>query len=285
MAMQSADNLTRYLAEIREYDILTREEENRLALAAQDGCQIALNRLVEANLRFVVKVAKEYRNCGLPLEDMINEGNLGLIEAAKRFDPERGPRFISCAVWWIRREILNALSNQSHAVRLPASQTAKMKEVRRTREQLAGELGRTPTDDEISSRLHAKPGALDPIHVHGVRLSSLDAPLNDDQSESFADFLVDEHQASVEEQMMKDEALACVDLLTEELEDRERDVIESRFGLGDRDPQTLQVVADRIGLSREGVRLVERKAFGYMAKRMNRDFFAPRRSMHMAQAS
>lgn len=274
---QTTNSLSIYMTEINRIPMLDRDEEQRLARKAEKGCEASLNRLVEANLRFVVSVAREYRNRGVALEDLISAGNAGLIEAARRFDPDHGNRFISWAVWWIRRDVLKTLSTQSRTVRLPESQTRKMKELRELEARLSEQLDRAPTDDEIVAAQDGKLLVLDPIHRHGIRLTSLDAPLGDEGGDSFGDALEDD-RLTPEEKMIQAQALECVDELFEELDERERDVLAARFGLKGTRRETLQQVGDRIGLSREAVRLIEHKARNYMARRFDRGFYSTRRA-------
>lgn len=274
---QSQSSLSIYMSEINKIPMLSREDELALAEKTARGCERSLNRLVEANLRFVVSVAREYRNRGVPLEDLISAGNAGLIEAARRFDPDHGNRFISWAVWWIRRDVLKTLSTQSRTVRLPESQTRKMKELRELEARLAEQLDRAPTDDEILAAQDGKLLVLDPIHRHGIRLTSLDAPLGGDAgSDTFGDALEDDEQLNPEDKLMRSQAIACVDALIDELDERERDVVASRFGLRGNKRETLQQVGDRIGLSREAVRLIEHKARHYMAQRFEHGFYSKR---------
>jgi RNA polymerase primary sigma factor len=252
--------LARYFSDIRKIPILTQEQEAELGRRIQAGDEEALERLVEANLKFVVSIANEYRNLGLPYEDAINEGNLGLIEAARRFDPERGAKFISWAVWWIRRAIRSALSDQSYAVRLPVSQFRRMQEVKETERHLAKELGRAPTHEELSAKLPRKLAQVDPIHRHGIRISSLDYTPPEEQNGTFVDSLQDDNLVPIERQLLDDERVSCINALYEKLPDQQRTVIACRFGIDGERPQTLSEIGRRIGRSREGVRLIECKA-------------------------
>jgi RNA polymerase primary sigma factor len=252
--------LARYFSDIRKIPILTQEQEAELGRRIQAGDEDALERLVEANLKFVVSIANEYRNLGLPYEDAINEGNVGLIEAARRFDPERGAKFISWAVWWIRRAIRSALSDQSFSVRLPVSQFRRMQEVKDTERDLVKELGRVPTHEELSAKLPRKLAQVDPIHRHGIRISSLDYTPPEEPSGNFADSLEDDQQVSVERQLLDDEQASNINALYEKLPDQQRTVIACRFGIDGERPQTLSEIGRRIGRSREGVRLIEGKA-------------------------
>jgi RNA polymerase sigma factor (sigma-70 family) len=252
--------IDRYLADIRHYPRLTREEELELVSQAQEGSMEALDWLIECNLRFVVRVAGEYRNRGLPFEDLINEGNLGLIEAARRYDPGQGTRFISWAVWWIRKSIRAALAEQPHVVRLPLSQFKKIRVVRATEKALEGELGRGPTLSEMSASLPVGLSGMDPIHHYGIRCASLDEPVHREGRRTMAEVVGDDGRPSVEEQMLDREQKSGVRALQGQLDGQQREVIAGRFGLDGQPPQTLAEIGQRIGRSREGVRLIEVRA-------------------------
>lgn len=262
--------LDRYFADIRAYPVLTSEEETRLARAAREGKGEAFDRLVRSNLRFVVKIAGEYRNLGLPLEDLVNEGNLGLIEAARRFDPERGIRFAGWAIWRIRKSICMALSSQAHVVRLPASQLKRIREVRTTEKTLQNSLRREPTLAEISARLPKNLAAVDPIHLHGLRVSSIDAR-DAEAGTKLADSLTDPSSASAEQRMIAREDTANVCEFYLELDQQQQTVIAHRFGLHGGRPLTLQETGRSMGRSHEGVRKIE-----IQAKQRLRRLFAAR---------
>ncbi|MCP3978285.1 MAG: RNA polymerase sigma factor RpoD/SigA [bacterium] len=259
-----------YFTDIRRMPMLTREQEAQLGRRAQSGDRRALNELVESNLRFVVKVATEYTDFGLPLEDLINEGNLGLMEAAERFDPERGVKFISWAVWWIRKAIRNALNEQPRVVRLPLSQLKRMRVVRETERGLKEDLGREPTNDEIAAQLPKKMAKIEPIHRHDVRVTSLDEPVAGEFQETYAETLQDTACSSIEDDLVEQETRDNVDDLCNRLDRREREVISARFGLDGEKPRTLREIGQQIGLSREGVRLIELQAI----KQLRRNFIA-----------
>ena len=269
--------LSRYLSDIREIAILSQEEEAALGREIQAGDEGALEHLVESNLRFVVSIAGEYRNLGLPFDDLINEGNLGLIEAAHRFDPDRGAKFISWAVWWIRRAIRTALSDQTFVVRLPVSQFKRMREVKATERDLTRDLGRPPTRDEMAAKLPRKLAQVDPIHRHGIRISSLDYTAPDEQRDTLADTLPDHKLVSIESRMLCDEQTENINELYEKLPDQLRTVIAWRFGLDGEQPQTLSEIGRRIGRSREGVRLIEGKAIDKLRKLFDAHELAARR--------
>ena len=256
---QDRSALTRYLSEIRRRPSLSREEEVGLARRARDGNRQALNVLVEANLGFVVKIACEYRNLGLPLEDLLNEGNLGLLKAAERFDAERGNKFITFAVWWIRKSILGALNQHVSLIRIPENHRRKLRRIRDAERSLVRTLGRTPEREEIASELSHTPDEMDTTLRHDVRSRSLTDPVGPDSDTSLSDLLTDE-AATGEENMLQREATALVTEALKELDPQERQVLGYRFGLHDRAPLVLREVGDLMGVSRERVRQIEVKA-------------------------
>jgi RNA polymerase primary sigma factor len=252
--------LARYLTEIRRRPSLSREEEVGLARRARDGNQQALNVLVEANLGFVVKIACEYRNLGLPLEDLLNEGNLGLLKAAQRFDAERGNKFITFAVWWIRKAILSALNEHVGLVRMPENQRRKLRRIREAEQSLVRTLGRIPEREEVASALSHTPAEMDTTLRHNVRSRSLTDPVGPDSETSLSDLLTDDRAATGEEDMLRREATGLVVEALKELDAQERQVLGYRFGLHDRAPLVLREVGALMGVSRERVRQIEVKA-------------------------
>ncbi len=262
-----ASALGHYFADIRKYPVLDREQEIALCRDVKEGKPGAYDRLVESNLRFVVKVARDHLGMGLPLEDLINEGNIGLMDAANRFDPDRGVRFITCAVWWIRRSIRTALTTQSHDVRLPGSQLKRMREARGISEGLRDELGREPTNDELVERLPANL-AKDASLYNGIRMAYLDEPPTEGGRPALAEVLGDEQQTSAEEQVLRSERVARVRAACDLLDDKQREVVAARFGLEDDTRMTLDEVGKRIGRSRERVRQIERQAVKSLRHKM-----------------
>ncbi len=276
---EKSTTLSRYFSEIRNYPLLTKEEEKQLARDLQNGRKEAVNELVESNLSFVAKVASEYRNLGLPFEDLLNEGNVGLIEAAHRFDADKDTKFISYAIWWIRKSILKALSEQSHVVRLPYSQMKKVKEIRMAEKALRRKLGRKPTREEISRVLDKSVAKIDKVLQYGVHEMSLDEPMGDEQDRPLADCLEDREKITAEERILEAEMTEGVGEAFEHLSDQQKTVIEYRFGLGGRTPLTLQETGGKMGLSRERVRQIE-----CQAKEKMRKVFAKRRRIQAGPA-
>jgi RNA polymerase primary sigma factor len=252
--------LTRYLNDIQGRPTLSRSEEASLARRAHKGNPKALNDLVEANLGFVVKVACEYRNLGLPLEDLLNEGNLGLLQAARRFDAERGAKFITFAVWWIRKAILAALNEHVGLVRVPENHRRKLRRIRDAERSLRGSLGRQPDREEIARHLSHSPSEMDAALLHDIKSRSLAEPLGRDSSTPLAELLTDDKATNCEEDILRNEATSLVVEALNELDPQEREVLGYRFGLRDRPALVLREVGDLMGVSRERVRQIEGKA-------------------------
>ncbi len=257
-----------YIKKISNYPILTREEEIELAKRAREGDRQALRKLIESNLRFVVSVASRYKGYGIPIMDLINEGNLGLIQAAKRFDPDRGVKFISYAVWWIKQAIMQALAEQSGAVRLPLKQAGVLLRIRNKFEELTQKLGREPRIEELAETLEMDPKDMEDIlRVARIHLS-LESPINreDDEDTTFLDLMEEEKMLSTEEQMLKWSLSAQVQDLLKELPAREALILRCRFGLDTEKSMTLEEVGRMMGISRERVRQLETRALEKLKK-------------------
>jgi len=253
--------LGRYLSEIGAYSILTKEQEMEIARhAEQCGSKDTLNKLVESNLSFVVKIANEYRNLGLPFEDLLNEGNIGLIEAAQRYDHTKGTKFITYAIWWVRKSILKALSEQSNLVRVPTYQMKKVKRIRETEATLSRELGRHPGRDEISTRLESSISKIDEILLIKLREVSLDDKVGRDKSIPISDYLVDDATVNPEEELLRNESEDLVRSAIFMLTDQEKMVIANRFGMEGERSFTLKEIGESMGLSRERIRQIEAQA-------------------------
>jgi RNA polymerase primary sigma factor len=252
--------LSRYFSEIRDFPLLTKEEEQQLARDLQNGRSEAVNELVESNLSFVAKVASEYRNLGMPLEDLLNEGNVGLIEAAHRFDASKDTKFISYAIWWIRKSILKALSEQSHIVRLPYSQLKKVKEIRAAEKTLGRELGRKPNREEISRHLDKSVAKIDKVLQYGVHETSLDVPHGEEGDNPLSECIEDADRSTPERDMLEREETSCVSAAFAMLSEQQRTVLSYRFGFEGAPPLTLQETGEKMGLSRERVRQIECQA-------------------------
>jgi RNA polymerase primary sigma factor len=252
--------IDRYLFEIGNEVLVTRDREGELACEIRNGSSKALNTLIKANLRFVVSVAKQYQNQGMPLGDLISEGNLGLIKAAKRFDETKGFKFISYAVWWIRQAILSALAEQSRIVRLPLNRVGIIHKIGKTKSHLEQEFGREPTANEIADELEMSPHeVVDNLNISSRHLS-LDAPFNDGEDNKLLDVLYDKYQPSTDEKIMEYSLKLEIEKALSTLTDREAEVISLYFGLNRDSSLTLEDIGKLFNLTRERVRQIKEKA-------------------------
>jgi RNA polymerase primary sigma factor len=261
-------NLRTYLSQIAKYPILTQAEEKEIGKRIQKGDKEALKKLIEANLRFVVSYVKKYKGMGMGMFDLINEGNLGLIEAAKRFDPDRNVKFISYAVWWIRQAIIHALTRSSRAYHVPQKLSDKISEMKKKEFQLKTELGRDPTREEIAKRMGIAVDEVEDLEL----LDEKDVSLSDtfyDEDREMGDRIEDSITPSVEYQIIKNSIQEQIRELLKGLDEKEIYVIKSRFGLDDDKPRTLQEIGDELKLSRERVRQIEQKAMRKLARSHN----------------
>lgn len=256
----SGDSLAVYLKDINKTPLLTREEEVALAHKTQTGDAEALKKMVEANLRFVVKIARRYQGCGLSLLDLIDEGNIGLIEAAKRFDWRKNTKFITYAVWWIRQAIMQALAEQGGAVRLPIRKASMASQIRGRGSRLNQELGREPTNQEIAQLMNISLEELEELMGATSGYTSLDAPIKDEEGITFADLLPADDHHPVDSELLLNAFKAEVANLLQELDPRERQILEMRYGIGDYEPMTLEDIGKKLKVSRERIRQIEEKA-------------------------
>jgi RNA polymerase primary sigma factor len=256
----TGDSLNAYIREISRFKPLSGDDEKELGRRIQQGDQEALQRLVEANLRFVVSYAKRYRGLGLAFLDLIHEGSLGLIEAAKRFDPERNVKFISYAVWWVRQAIFHALSEHHRVFRVPQKLSGQISKMGNARDKLAAELERQPTTEELAKKTDMSEEEVEKLlKVSGDDLS-LSTAVGEDGNLELGDTLEQESIPSVELQLMKSSFEKQIHNLVAELDEKERDVLRMRFGLDGDEPKTLQEIGEALGLSRERIRQIESKA-------------------------
>jgi RNA polymerase primary sigma factor len=252
--------LDQYLRDISAYPLISREDEAQLAVRIRAGDEEALNTLVRANLRFVVSVAKKYQNQGVNLSDLINEGNLGLIRAARRFDETKGIKFISYAVWWIRQAILQALAEQSRIVRVPLNRAGDMHRIGRRAAALIQELGREPTNEEIAEGMElseeevAKTMAISHTHL------SLDAPLTPGEEHSLIDHIADNDSPLPDEAIFEKALIETVHQSLSILKPREAKVLRMYFGLDGDEPMTLEDIGGAMGVTRERVRQIKDRA-------------------------
>jgi RNA polymerase primary sigma factor len=252
------DTLAIYLQEVGKHNVLSREDEHEFALKARDGDEEAFNTLVRSNLRYVVSVANRYKGFGLSLEDLINEGNIGLIHAIQRFDPDRGVKLITYAVWWIRQSIMHAMADHTGTVRLPIKQAGLMHKISLTQRTLRQELGRESSTEELAERLEIKIEDIENVmRVRRTHLS-LDQPISEGDDTSYLDMLEEKDATSAEDNLFQHSLEDEIEDLLKDLEPREKEIIRLRFGF-DRDPMTLEEIGHKIGLSRERIRQIEKK--------------------------
>lgn len=258
---RESQSLEKYLQEIGKVDLLTPEEEVDLAQRIKQGDQIALERLTKANLRFVVSVAKQYQNQGLTLSDLINEGNLGLIKAAQRFDETRGFKFISYAVWWIRQSILQALAEQSRIVRLPLNKVGSLNKINKAFSQLEQEFEREPSADELAELLEINREEVETTLGVAARHVSVDAPFQEGEENSLLDVLENTNSPKTDAKLEYMESLRTeIERSLSTLTDRQRDVIKYYFGIGVEHPMSLEDIGEQFALTRERVRQIKDKA-------------------------
>lgn len=253
-------SLGTYLKEISKIPLLTREEEVALAIRARDGDQEAKHKLVESNLRFVVSVANKFSGCGIPLIDLINEGNIGLIEAARRFDPDKGVKFISYGVWWIRQAIMQVLAEQSGSVRLPLKQAGLLYKIRSKYEELSKKLRREPTSQDLAQALDIPLREVEEVLRVSRRALSLESPIGEGSDTAYLELMQAEDAPPVDQQLILNSLHEEITKLLESLTEREQEVIRLRFGLGSDSTMTLENVGIKLGLSRERIRQIEKKA-------------------------
>lgn len=256
---RESESLEKYLQEIGREELLSGDEEVELAQRIRKGDQRALERLTKANLRFVVSVAKQYQNQGLSLSDLINEGNLGLIKAAEKFDETRGFKFISYAVWWIRQSILQAIAEQSRIVRLPLNQVGSMNKINHMLTKFEQENERRPSIDEISEQIDLPEDKVDEALQAYTRHVSVDAPFSDGDDNSLLDILVNNDAPMADRELLKESLQAEIKHLLKTLNDRERCVITAFYGIEQKE-MTLEEIGHKYGLTRERVRQIKEKA-------------------------
>jgi len=257
---RESQSLDKYLQEIGREELITAEEEVRLARLIKQGDQNALDRLTKANLRFVVSVAKQYQNQGLSLPDLINEGNLGLIKAAKRFDETRGFKFISYAVWWIRQSILQALAEQSRIVRLPLNQVGSLNKISKAYSKLEQEFEREPSPEELAKVLDIPTEKIsDTMRVSGKHVS-MDAPFVQGEDNSLIDVIENQDSPRADSLLMNESLQKEIDRSLNTLTEREREVIRLFFGIGMAHGLTLEEIGAKFDLTRERVRQIKEKA-------------------------
>lgn len=253
------DSMAIYLIEISKIKLLSRDEEGMLADKIAEGNLKALQELVRRNLKFVVSVAKKYRGLGMSLQDLVEEGNIGLIQAAKRFDGSRHVKFITYAVWWIKQAILHSLAEQSGTVKLPVKQAGKIFKINKQQNALAQTLQREPTQSELAELANIREDEIDSIMRAYRTHLSLDMPLRSDESTPYIDLLESPETIPYDDQIMQESLKTKIDQMLKGLSSREEKILRLRFGFED-DPKTLEEIGKNLGLSRERIRQIEKRA-------------------------
>ena len=246
-----------YLREIGKTALLTREEEVQLADRIRVGDMEARAHMIKANLRLVVKIAQDYANYGLPLLDLISEGNIGLMKAVERFDPNKGGKLSTYGAWWIKQSIKRALANQSKTIRLPVHMVDKISKMRRVAMVLSEELGREPTDEELSEEIGIDRAKLSHLKAAAQRPASLDAPIGEDDNTQFGEIIGDEKARTPLDLLSHKNMHMQLDGLLEVLDERERKILDARFGLAGEKPKTLEDVGQEFGVTRERIRQLQ----------------------------
>ena len=271
MAAEDSDTgIKIYLCEIGQIALLTPEQEIELAAKIKKGDREALALMIRSNLRLVVKIALAYANLGLPLLDLISEGNIGLMKAVERFDPAKGGKLSTYAAWWIKQSISRALANQSKTIRLPVHLVDKISKMRRVSLQMSEELGREPTDEELGDEIGIASGKVSQLKTVSIRPASLDAPISDDDSTEFGEIVGDEY-AQTPFELLRDKNLRNeLGGLLDVLDDREKKIVFQRFGLDGGKPKTLEEVGKRFGVTRERIRQLQNIALSKLRRALSK---------------
>jgi RNA polymerase primary sigma factor len=267
---ESDTGLNRYLREIGRIPRLTPQQEIELAKRIKKGDPEARERMISSNLRLVVTIAHDYANLGLPLLDLISEGNIGLTKAVERFDPTKGAKLSTYAMWWIKQSIKRALANQSKTIRLPVHLVDKITKVRRVSRQMSEELGREPTDDELGEEIGIASEKVARLKGVGVRPASLDASIGDDDSTEFGAVIEDDEAQTPFELLQNKNLLGEVDGLIAVLDAREKKIISQRFGLDGGKPKTLEDVGKNLGVTRERIRQLQNVALAKLRRTLSK---------------
>ena len=276
---RNTGTLDKYLSDIARESLLTTDEEVELAQRIKAGDQAALDKLVRSNLRFVVSVAKQYQNQGLGLQDLINEGNLGLVKAAQRFDETRGFKFISYAVWWIRQSILQAVAEQARVIRLPMNQVGALAKVKKAGSLLEQKLERRPTIKEIADELDMSEDKVNQLMSLNSRTVSTDAPIDDEDDTNFLDVYVPEDEVQTDSVVEQESTSKAIRRSLDMLNEKERTILCLYFGLGTSREYSLEEIAMKLGISRERTRQIRDRAL----KRLRSEPDSPLYQMYMNQ--
>jgi RNA polymerase primary sigma factor len=255
-----------YLREIGQVKLLTPDEEIQLAARIKKGDKKAREHMIKANLRLVVKIARDYEGIGLPLLDLISEGNIGLMKAVERFDPAKGGKLSTYGSWWIKQSIKRALANQSKTIRLPVHLVDKISKMRRIGMRLQEELGREPTDEELADEMSMTATRVRQMRQAAIRPASLDAPIGDDESNNFSDVVQDENATSPYENLEDKTVTGMLQEMVKHLDEREATILRFRFGLDGGTEKTLEEVGEKFGVTRERVRQIQNLALKKLRK-------------------
>ena len=270
MSYAADSSLKIYLREISKTPLLTPEEEVALADRIKQGDPDARSHMIRANLRLVVKIAQDYSNYGLPVTDLISEGNIGLMKAVERFDPEKGGKLSTYAAWWIKQSIKRALANQSKTIRLPVHMVDKIAKMRRISTMLAEILGREPTDEELADEIGLPRRKLAMLKQASQRPTSLDAPINEGEATEYGEVIGDERAANPLDMLSDKNLHGELDGLLAVLDERERRIIDERFGLTGKKPLTLEEVGREFGVTRERIRQLQNSALTKMRRALRK---------------
>jgi RNA polymerase primary sigma factor len=262
-------SIDKYLSDVSKEEMINAEEEVRLAVRIKQGDELALNKLVSANLRFVISVSKQYQGHGLTLEDLIAEGNIGLIIAAKRFDETKGFKFISYAVWWIRQSIMQAIAENSRVVRLPLNKVSAIQKVAQAYDSLEQKFERPPSNDEIGELLESNPDSVGDLFVYSQKQVSVDAPLMEGEDNSLLNVMANNDSDVPTDLLMHESLRSDIERVLVNLKEREADVLRLSFGLNGVPPMTLEEIANNLGLTRERIRQIREKGLRSLRKKAN----------------
>jgi len=267
---ESENSIKIYLREIGQVALLTPKDEVRLAARIKKGDKEARAQMIKANLRLVVKIAHDYSNLGLPLLDLISEGNIGRMKAVERFDPKKGGKLSTYAAWWIKQSIKRALANQAKTIRLPVHLVDKISKMKRAAHNLSEKLGRDPTDDELAAKLDMPVAKVSQLRTISVRPASLDAPIGEDEDTQFSEIVGDEAAADPFEMLLDKTLREDIRELIEELETREAEILTFRFGLDGNKPLTLEQVGKQFKVTRERIRQIQNIALTKLRRLMEK---------------
>ncbi len=279
---ESDFGLKRYLQEIAQFSLLTPQQEIELAKKIKKGDTAARERMINANLRLVVTIARDYANFGLPLLDLISEGNIGLTKAVERFDPTKGAKLSTYAMWWIKQAIKRALADQGKTIRVPVHLGEKLAKMRRVSLQMSDELGREPTDEELGEEIGIASEKVARLKSVGIRPASLDAPIAENDSTEFAEVIGDDGAQTPFELLRDKNLLGEVDGLLEVLDPREKKIISQRFGLDGGEPKTLEDVGKDFGITRERIRQLQNIALAKLRRALSKKEDLPEKEFLVA---